>query len=335
MLNRSSSIVIPNWNGKVHLPVCLDSIAKQSYKGFQVILVDNGSSDDSVSYVRTHHPQVHVIELPENAGFARAVNLGIQASDSEFVALLNNDIELEPDWLAVLIDALDSHAEVGAVTGKMLNYYHRDIIDAAGDELSLNGNAGGRGHGERDGEFYDTQCHVFGVCAGAAVYRRAVFSDVGLFDQDFFAWYEDVDLDLRMQLRGHKCLYVPAARCYHKRGGTVRSSDPFFVKYYTRNNLLYVTKNFPLSVIFLKSPRIVVSRIRRWVDHVKEGNGRAVAGALREYLRMLPSTLGKRRRNLAARTVSRKYLASLFTMPAYRLSQRTKAEHVNEPRANP
>ena len=319
-MTSSVSIVIPNWNGREHLPVCLKSLSDQTYKDFEVILVDNGSSDDSLSYVREHHPHVRVIALEKNVGFAKGANTGIQSSDSEFVALINNDIELEPDWLADLVHALQSFPEVVAVNGKMLNYYHRDIIDAAGDELSLNGNAGCRGNGEEDGEFYDTQCYVFGACAGAAVYRRSLFVDVGLFDEDFFAWYEDVDLDLRLQLRGHKCMYVPTARCYHKRGGTVKMNSPFFVRMITRNNLLYVTKNFPLSIILLKSPRIVVSRVRTWINHAKEGNGEAVLGALGEYARMLPATIRKRQKNLAARTVSLRYVASLFTLPAYRLS---------------
>ena len=321
-LASSVSVVIPNWNGREHLPVCLNSLSDQTYKDFEVILVDNGSSDDSLSYVREHHPHVRIIALQANVGFAKGVNTGIQSSDSEFIALINNDIELEPDWLAHLVHVLQSHAEVVTVTGKMLNYYHRDTIDAAGDELSLNGNAGCRGYGEKDGAYYDAQCYVFGACAGAAVYRRSLFVDVGLFDEDFFAWYEDVDLDLRIQLRGGKCMYVPLARCYHKRGGTVKTSSPLFVRMITRNNLLYVTKNFPLLIIFLKSPRIIVSRVRTWVNHVKDGNGRAVLEALGEYVWMLPATLRKRQRNLAARTVSLRYVASLFTLPAYRLSRK-------------
>jgi len=286
-----------------------------------VILVDNGSSDQSVAYVREQHPSVRIIALQENMGFAKAVNAGIRASDSEFVALINNDIELESSWLTNLVEALRTSPDVGAVTGKMLNYYRRDIIDAAGDELSLNGNAGCRGNGEKDGEFYNTQCYVFGACAGAVVYKRSMFNDVGLFDEDFFAWYEDVDLDLRMQLKGYKCLYVPTAVCYHKRGGTVKTSSPFFVRHYTRNNLLYVTKNFPLAIILIKAPRIIVSRIRRWSDHVRGGNGRAVLDALVQFIRMLPATMKKRRKILAGRKVSLRYIGSLFTLPAYRLHQ--------------
>jgi len=327
-LASSVSIVIPNWDGREHLPVCLNSLSDQTYQDFEVILVDNGSLDDSLSYVRAHHPYVRIIALQANVGFAKGVNTGIQSSNSEFVALINNDIELEPDWLTHLVGVLQSYPDVVAVTGKMLNYYHRDIIDADGDELSLNGNAGCRGYGEKDGAYYDTQCYVFGACAGAALYRRSLFLDVGLFDEDFFAWYEDVDLDLRIQLRGGKCMYTPLARCYHKRGGTVKTDNQFFVRMITRNNLLYVTKNFPLPIIVLKSPRIIVSRVRAWVNHVKEGNGRAVFGALGDYIWMLPETLGKRRRNLAARTVSLRYIASLFTLPAYRLSR--KAEHSSE-----
>jgi GT2 family glycosyltransferase len=293
----------------------------------EVILVDNGSSDQSIAYVREQHPSVRTIALQENVGFAKGVNVGIKASDSEFVALINNDIELESHWLANLVEALRTVREVGAVTGKMLNYYQRDVIDAAGDELSLNGNAGCRGHGEKDGEFYDEQCLVFGVCAGAALYRRSMFNDVGLFDEDFFAWYEDADLDLRMQLRGYKCMYVPTAVCYHKRGGTVKTSSPFFVRHYTRNNLLYVTKNFPLAIILIKAPRIIVSRIWRWSDHVREGNGRAVLDALVQFTRMLPATMKKRRKILAGRKVSLPYIGSLFTLPAYRLNQTTSKTH--------
>ncbi len=216
------SIIIPNYNGAEHLETSLRSINQQTFSDYEIIVVDNGSSDNSLSLINIQHQGVIVYRFNENRGFAAAVNHGIKNSKGRYIALLNNDIELDSQWLAKLAEAIECDNELGSVACKMLNYYERTIIDAAGDVLTKAGNTIGRGSGEKDTGQYDVTEYVFGACAGAGLYRREVFEKVGLYDEDYFAWFEDADHSFRSQMTGYKCLYVPSALCYHKRGATAK-----------------------------------------------------------------------------------------------------------------
>ncbi len=305
-------VLIPNYNGREHLEICLKSLARQTYRDFDVVMIDNGSTDGSCDLVRTQFPNVGIIELEKNYGFAFAVNSGIVDTQSAYVSLLNNDVELDPQWLRELVNSLQNHPAVGAVACKMLNFYRRDEIDAAGDVLSRSGSAVARGHGEKDKGQYDAEDEVFGPCAGAALYRRSVFESIGLFDDDFFAFYEDIDLDFRMQLQGWKVKYVPSAVCFHKRGATMQGMHAFAVRLHVRNHLLYMMKNFPLKIVLGRFALIAGSRLKSWYRDARSGNLLAVVQGIGGALAMFSSVLRKRREIQARRRVSVEYIQSMM-----------------------
>ena len=304
-----TTLVIPNWNGLEHLKVCLESVHAQTLRPSCTILVDNGSADGSVEFVNAQFPWVECIRIGHNAGFAVAVNRGIQAKRAQYVALLNNDTELEPSWLEVMVDALERDPSAGMAACKMLRFDRRDVIDGAGDGLTRGGAPYTRGAGEPDDGRFNTASHVFGACAGAAVYRRELFDRIGLFDESFVSYYEDCDLSLRALLNGWHCIYVPEARCYHKRGASSARQPAYPIRMQERNLTALQVKNFPLSVLITKGPVIVASRIRRTYRAVVAGMGKATLLGFLDSLPLLPRMLAQRRLIQRSRTVSAKMLA--------------------------
>jgi GT2 family glycosyltransferase len=311
-LTADASVIIPNWNGEAHLRDCLDSVRNQGRSPSETILVDNGSTDGSLQLVKLDYPWVTIIPLPENVGFSAAVNRGIQACRSRFVALLDNDTQLDPDWLDILVDALQTHHDAGFVGCKMLNFYKRNIIDDAGSALSPGGIPLTRGAGEPDDGRYSIREYIFSVSTGAAMYRRELFDRVGLFDEDFDSCYEDSDLAFRAQLAGFKCLYVPEALCYHKRGVAGGISSPHLVRIQERNLTAFSAKDFPWPVLLLKSLRIVGARTRRLWRAVRAGLAGPAFGGCIDGLRVLPHMLAKRRKVQRLRTVRLGYVFSLM-----------------------
>lgn len=254
-----ATVVIPNWNGVAFLGECLDALASQSAGPPAVIVVDNGSADGSVEFIRENHPGVRVIENPVNEGFGRAVNKGIAAADTEFVALLNNDAVPDPGWIGTLVAALDEYPGFDSCACKIVFHDKPDEIDSAGDAYTPWGMVSNRGHGEPDDGRLDTPGPVFGPCAAAALYRRSLFDDVGLFDENMFAYYEDTDLSLRAALAGHKCLYVPAARVRHHYSA---SSAGRTSKLGSEEVYIHLTgvllKNMPAAVILRHLPSVLL-----------------------------------------------------------------------------
>ncbi len=246
-----ASVIIPNWNGKHLLRVCLLSLRKQTLKNFEIILVDNGSVDGSVSYIKKYYPEVKVIGLDKNYGFAKAVNVGIKAAQGEYLALINNDTEVDKNCLHYLVKAADDHPEVGFVAAKMLNFYQRDMIDSAGDFIDVVGHADNIGRGQKDGPQFNKPGYVFLVTGGGGLFKRAVFKKVGYFDEDYFAYFEDVDLCLRAQMVGFKGWYEPKAKIYHIHKATADKIKSMVEYLQFRNLTQTVIKNFPIS-LFLK-----------------------------------------------------------------------------------
>jgi hypothetical protein len=258
-----ASIVIPNWNGKHFLKTCLDSLSIQTFKDFEIVIVDNGSTDGSVGFLKENYPDVRVVRFPENRGFSVAVNEGIKASKGEYIALLNNDTEVDSKWLEELVNALDRYPEAGFCASKMLNYYRRNIVDTAGDGFSRYGLAFKRGGRKEDGQEYSREENLFGACAGAAIYRKKLFDEIGLFDEDFFAYLEDADLSFRAQLKGFRCLYVPTAVVYHMMGGTSGGKGYSFKRMAGKvvNKLFVLIKNMPARLFFKNLPFIIFAFI--------------------------------------------------------------------------
>jgi GT2 family glycosyltransferase len=246
-MNNKISVVIPNWNGKKYLETCLNSLKSQTLDNYEVIIVDNGSEDDSVSYIKNNFSFVKVIGLEKNEGFARAVNIGIKASKSELIFLLNNDTELPSNLLETLYNEANTEKNYLFFACKMVNYHQRDRIDSAGDRFAISVShvqVLPIGYNESLDK-YSIKKEVFSACGGAALYRREFFEKVGYFDEDFFAYQEDIDLSFRAQLQGYKCLFLPRAKIYHVRGGTTKRKSYWHSYYGHRNQVWLLIKNLP------------------------------------------------------------------------------------------
>lgn len=310
--DTDADVIILNHNGIEHLGVCLRSVLDQRGAAFTTTVVDNGSTDGSIEYVAREFPAVRVLPLGANLGFAAAVNRGIHATSSGYVALLNNDIELDRDWLGRMIAGLAADPRAGAASCKMLNFFERDLIDAAGDMLTPSGVAVPRGMGEKDRGQYDKAGYGFGACAGAAVYRRMLFDAIGMFDEDFFMCEEDVDLDFRMHLGGWRIVYVPTAVCYHKRGATVRTMSRLMARLIARNSIFVMIKDVPGRILLRKGAAMLGAQAVNWVRLSRGGNLAAVARGLLEVFVHAPGMFLKRRKIQSGRTVSLKQIETLF-----------------------
>ena len=288
MQNVLTDIVIPHFNGLKVLKTCVSSLRRQSESRFQIIVVDNGSTDESPAWLR-QQADIKSIFLAENSGFAAAVNLGIRQGSAPFIFLLNNDTELEEKTLARLLATAEKRVEFVFFAPKMLSYHYRSILDGAGDAY-LRGGAGYRlGTMEPDSEQYNRPGPVFGGCAGATLYRRSLFDRVGLFDEDFFAYCEDVDLNLRLNRAGLKGYYVPEARVYHVGSATSGSKiNAFTVELSTRNSLYLLAKQYPLALVVRLLPVIAIYQFFWMLFCVKKKQ-------LPAYLRGMRGALGNLR----------------------------------------
>jgi GT2 family glycosyltransferase len=292
-----ATVVIPNWNGERFLELCLRSLQDQTFKDFETIVVDNGSSDGSLDFVAENYPEARTIALGENRGFAGAVNAGIEASATEFVALLNNDTEQDPGWLGTLVSAAEGHPESGLFASKLVDFYDREVLDGAGDAIRLSGLPYRLGHGERDRGQFDTPGHVFGACAAAALYREALFREVGLFDEDFVSYCEDGDLSFRAQLAGYRCFYVPDAVVYHMgSASTGGKRSETATRLGTRNSLSLLVKDLPLSAVPHILPFFALGQLARLATAAATGSLGAHLEGLAGAWRHLPLMLGKRAR---------------------------------------
>jgi GT2 family glycosyltransferase len=306
------SVVIPNWNGKRFLPVCLEALRRQSYASHEVILVDNASTDDSLAYAAAAYPEVRIECLPQNLGFAGGVNAGIRAARGKYIALLNNDTEADPGWLEALVSALDAEPEIGFAASKMLSYHDRGVLDGCGDALSWHMLAYKIGVNERDAGQYDTPRRVFGACAGAAIYRRALFDTVGLFDEEFFAYYEDVDLSFRAQLAGFPCLYVPTAVVAHVGSATAGKESALFYHLWVRNRIYLTLKNMPLKQMLRYAPKLAEGHARQCGRAFRNGFAREALRGHRDALWHLPQMLRRRAAIQRLRRVSDAYLDTII-----------------------
>ncbi len=307
------SVIIPNWNGAHLLPMCLDSLRRQSYRDHQVMVVDNASTDGSRELLTRDYPEVRVLALPRNLGFAGACNAGIRATRSEWVALLNSDTQADEHWLAQVIAAFERHPEAGSVASKMLLLDRRDTLHTAGDFYRLDGVPGNRGVWQRDVGQFDREEYVFSACGGSAAYRRTMLDEIGLFDDDFFFSCEDIDLAWRAQLAGWKCLYAPQAIVYHQLAAT--GGGPTASFYDGRNMIWVIAKNYPGSLWRRHWRAVVRAQLRLAAEALRAWRGRAARARLRGQLAGLlglPKMLSKRRAIQAARRVSDEYLRQIL-----------------------
>ncbi len=241
------SIIIPHWNGRHHLEDCLTALQAQTNPDFEVILVDNGSTDGSQDYVKQNFPWVRLVELGRNTGFTGACIAGYEVAQGALVVLLNNDTAVSPTWLAEMRSAFGRYPEAGAVVGKILLFDQRDHFHTAGDILYTDGRPANRGVWQKDEGQYEQEERVFSGCGAAVAYRRTALDEVGFLDPRFYFSCEDVDLGWRLNLMGWATMYLPTAVVYHKlkaSGGSGATAS-----YYDGRNRLYVLwKNYPTSL---------------------------------------------------------------------------------------
>jgi GT2 family glycosyltransferase len=315
------SIVIPNYNGAEHLKTLFPSLKNQTCKDYRVILVDNGSTDESVPFTSAEFPDCLIISVGYNSGFSSAVNKGIKYSlknlNSKYILLLNNDIELKENFVEIALKTFESQRDASILAVKMLNYFSRDTIDDCGDFIKSGGGSPlARGHGEKDTLQYDNEEYIFGASAGAAFYKTEIFKNTGYFDEKFFAYYEDIDFSFRAQLLGYKCLYQPKAVCYHKRGGTSSvATHGFQTEMCERNLVLLRFKNYPFLTYFLYQPLFFIARIKRYYNFIRYHSLIIFLRAFKGYLRgiLLATTkLPERIKIQKNKKVTAAYIKSLF-----------------------
>lgn len=299
------SVIIPNWNGARFLPTCLDALRRQTYAPMEVIVVDNASRDESLSLLQSSYPEVQVVALQQNLGLTGGVNAGIRASRGEIIALLNNDTEADPAWLAELVCGLYEHPDAGSAASKMLLFDRRDTIHSAGDLYGSDGIPINRGVWQKDAPQYNRQEYVFGGCGGAVAYRRVLLDQVGLFDERLFMYCEDVDLAWRAQLTGWRCIYVPTAIVYHHLSATGGGATASF--YTGRNTIWVLAKDVPGPLLRKYWRPIVAAQVRIACDAIKAWRGEAARARLRGQLTGLlglPGILLRRRAIQATRRVA-------------------------------
>jgi GT2 family glycosyltransferase len=244
------SVVVVNWNRKELLRACLESLARQANVSFETIVVDNGSSDGSAELAASGFG-AHVIRNPENRGFCAANNQGISAARGEFIALLNNDAEAEPGWLAALHRACSKRADVGMAASKILVWEDPRRIDKAAHLIFPDGQNRGRGSGALDAGQFDREEEALWPDGCAAMYRKEMLRQIGGFDEDFFAYGDDAELGLRARIAGWTCIYAPDAVVRHHRGSTMGKGSAKRLQLIERNRLLLSAKLFPWSLLWL------------------------------------------------------------------------------------
>lgn len=306
------SVIVLNYNGRGHLGPCLESLRRQTFQDFETILVDNGSSDGSVDFVRRLFPEVRCVANPSNLGFSAGNNVGIRLACGELIALLNNDTVAADTWLEHLRLAARKYPHAGVFASKLLLFHQKGHLDAAGDDFHAAGFAAKRGWLQPDGPPFDSGTDVFGACAAAAMYRLAVLRDAGMFDEDFFANGEDVDLSFRARLAGSSCRYVPEAVVYHKGGATIGQSDHWF--YLMRRNQIWImVKNMPAALLLKYTPQIAFYHLSSLCYHTLKGRGAITLRAYADAFKKIHLMLAKRRRIQTRRNTGTKAIESMLT----------------------
>lgn len=306
MKKMKVAVVIPNWNGEELLAESLLSIKAQTHH-CKIVLVDNGSTDRSIQIVKNDFPDVQLIELGKNTGFAGGVNAGIKhciAEGFDAVALFNNDAEAEPNWLENLVQELSRDKTIGIVTGKLMRQ-DKKHIDSTGDFYTIWGIPMPRGRNQRDTGQYDKVEPVFGASGGASLYRAKMLKEIGLFDERFFAYIEDVDISFRARLAGWNVIYTPGAVAYHHVSATTSKMVSSFARFqWIKNYLMTYTKNMPTKLYWKYFPLFFAQYVRYGLSSLVRGGFWAYLRSSFRFLVYLPGVLADRRRIQKSRKIS-------------------------------
>lgn len=313
MKKINASIIIPNWNGKHLLKDCLGSLLNQNYKNFEIVLVDNSSTDNSVEYVEKNFPKIKIIKLDRNYGFAKAINRGVKQSNAKYVVFLNNDTSVDENWLKHLIVCADLHPEVISVNSRLLNFYERKRIDGVGITINEVGQARSIGWQEKDKEQYK-EGYIFGATGGASLFRRKDFINVGMFDETYFMYSEEVDFSFRAQFLGYKSIFCPKAIVFHKHKATARKSLDLVEYWQFRNMTQTIIKDFPTSILFKRWRWLKIILVHLNTIFYQLKNGYFWSSFLADFwiLSHLPYLLKERRRIQKSRVVSDDYIESFL-----------------------
>jgi hypothetical protein len=243
------SIIIINYDGVKYLKNCLTSILNTNYPNFEIYFVDNCSNDDSLRFVKKEFPTVKIIKYEKNLGFALACNNAIKEVNSDYFVILNNDVEVSKNWLSELVKYIDSDKKIAAVTSKILFMKNKGKINSCGGIIDRYGFGLNRGNGDVDNNTYAIPEEVFYAVGTAMLIKRSAWLDVGEFDQNYFAYFEDLDWSWRARLKGYKILFIPTSIIYHFWRGSFTRRE-LIIYYYTRNRLATLIKNYSLPSLF-------------------------------------------------------------------------------------
>ncbi|MDP2727133.1 MAG: glycosyltransferase family 2 protein [Dehalococcoidia bacterium] len=308
------TLIIPNWNGQRLLEACLASVAAQTFSDYHVLLVDNGSTDGSTEYVREAFPWVRILSNPANLGFAPAVNRAIRESQSPFIATLNNDVWMEAACLQEMIEAFKAGERVGMIASKILTVRAPDRLDSAGISLDRAGFAWNLDRGDQEDSAETKPREVFGPCAAAALYRREMLDEIGLFDEDFFAFLEDSDLAWRARLAGWRCLYAPAARAYHVHSATAGQGSGLKAYLLARNRIWSILKNYPWPELLSALPIMAAYDFVSLIGNIASGRGGPSLAGRFDALRGIRGALRKRRQVQALRSSKSRWETHLCSL---------------------
>ena len=286
-MSNKVTVIIPNYNSIKHISNCVNSLRTQSYHDFDVIIVDNASTDGSVELIEKEFSDIKLKKLSENFGFSRAVNEGIMLSDSEFVLLLNDDTIADEKFVEKMVEAISASENIFSVSAKMVQMYDKEKLDGAGDLYSALGWVYARGKDKNVNlPKYNRPCKIFASCGGAAIYRKRILDEIGYFDEFNFAYLEDVDMGYRARIYGYENIYQPEAIVYHV-GSAVSGSryNDFKVRLSARNNIYLVFKNMPVLQLIINLPLLLIGFGIKAVFFSLKGFSRPYfSGILRGYL---------------------------------------------------
>lgn len=301
-LKAKVSVVIPNYNGKKYLEDCIESLLNQSVKQFEIIIVDDASSDSSLEDIKNkcadkaEFPLIRYISHENNLGFCASVNDGIKASSCEYVILLNNDTVAEPEFVLNMCKAIKRSHKIFSVSARMVNLYEPDKMDDSGDFYCLLGWAFTTSKDKPVNDF-NRRMKVLSACGGAAIYRKSIFDKIGLFDENHFAYLEDVDIGYRAGLYGYINTYEPAAVVKHAGSGTSGSRyNEFKAKLTARNNLYLIYKNMPVYQLIINMPFLVAGTAVKLAFYISKGLGKAYFDGILEGFKLINSSEGKMRK---------------------------------------
>ncbi len=268
----NTTIVIPNYNGMKYLPACMEALAGQDYPAC-LLVVDNGSTDGSVTWLNENYPDVEVISLGENTGFCRAVNIGIRQAKTPYVILLNNDTQVKEGFTKALVSAIETSENIFSVSAKMLEMKDETLVDNAGDLYCAFGWAFARGKGRKASEF-NARVPVFSACGGASIYRKAVLDKIGLFDELHFAYLEDVDIGWRARIYGFVNMYEPGAQVLHAGSAASGSKyNRFKTSLASVNSVYLIGKNMPFLQWLLNLPFLACGFLVKTLFFTAKGMG--------------------------------------------------------------